>query len=93
MVEKVIFQFRARQTDGGTQYEIKHPREGIAVRYPSAMGVCLPFIRWMPSKPARRRARAKKAKSRNHMRRRLDFYEKLYQDMYGGDDYARSIVS
>ena len=86
MAERVIYEFRARQTDDGVQYEIKHPGGGKAVRYPSVLGICPPFFRWMPARSARRRARAMKAKSRNHMRRRLDFYEKLYQDMYGGDD-------
>ena len=83
MADKVIYEMRVERVNNRYQYRIRHPQEGLTVSFPAG-GKCRPvFFPVMRKKVMRLRNRRMREKSRQHMRRTLDFYEELYDQLYG----------
>lgn len=83
MTEKVIFEFRTKQDEKGLRYEIKYPAEGIAVHAPVRKDFCSPFIPCSSSKRDIKRVCRLRMRSSWQMRKTLDYYERMYEDLYG----------
>ncbi|MEA3441760.1 MAG: hypothetical protein U9R58_15905 [Chloroflexota bacterium] len=83
MTEKVIFEFRTRQDEKGMRYEIKYPADGIAVHAPAWKDFYPSFLPCSSSKREIKRACRLRLRSRWQMRKTLDFYERMYEDLYG----------
>jgi len=88
VAEKVIFEFRARREGDNYCYEIMHPEEGITVQTPAvkrSAGKTIPhpFFHGLPCRMAPKRTSRTRKKSRKRMRDTLDFYERIYDELYG----------
>lgn len=91
MAEKVIFEFRARREGDDCVYEIRHPEEGITVQIPAvkrSAGKTIPhpFFHGLPCMMVPKRTSRTRKKSRKRMRDTLDFYERIYDELYGGEE-------
>jgi hypothetical protein len=79
MSEKVIFEARVEETDDGYNYVFKHDKETFGESAPAFMKRFFPFSGkgpWAGMRKFRRLARRR-------MRRRLDFFERVYDELYG----------
>ena len=82
MSEKVIFEVRVEETEDGYNYVFKHDKETFGESGPDFMKRFFPVSGLGPGKKFRKfRKRAKR-----RMRRRLDFFEKVYDELYGKED-------
>lgn len=92
MAEKIIFEFRRTSGESGFQYEISHPAEGITVKVPGKAlkgrpAPMHPAFYWMAGPCG---APGSWKKSRRRMRKTLDFYESMYNELYGDMDEDQS---
>jgi hypothetical protein len=82
MSEKVLFEFRAEETEEGYNYEFRRDREALEEWMPSFMKSFLAYS----NKRYRKRMQKYHNVARRRMRRRLNFYEKMYDELYAEDD-------
>jgi len=75
MSEKVLFEFRVEEDEDGYTVVFKHDKETFPGWYPA--------IRKRFSERAMKYNRKHHMLSKRRMRRRLDFYEGMYEDIYG----------
>ena len=82
MNEKVIFEFRVEENEDGYNYVFKHDKETFGDSGPSFMK------RFFPSSTmgASKRLRKFRKLAKRQMRRRLDFFEQVYDEFYGHED-------
>ena len=82
MSEKVIFEFRVEETEDGFNYVVNHDKETFGEAGPAFMKRFLPFSSHGPSK----RLKKYRKFAKRRMRKRLDFFEKVYGELYGQED-------
>lgn len=82
MSEKVIFEFRVEENEDGYSYVFNHDKEAFGDLGPSFMK------RFFTSstKGASKRLRKFRKLAKRRMRRRLDFFEQAYDELYGHED-------
>ena len=85
MGEKVIFSFRVERSDASVQYEINHPEQGISARFVAPDRHNSTLKSWRPARYAKRKKMKINANMRKEMRRRLEFYRQVYDDLYKGE--------
>jgi hypothetical protein len=81
MSEKVLFEFRVEETDDGYNYVFKHDKETFGEAGPA-------FIKrfFSPSGESPRKGIYRFGKlAQRRMRRRLDFFEKVYDELYSDE--------
>ena len=79
MSEKVLFEFRVEETEDGYNYVVNHDKETFGESGPY-------FLRRFFSpmkKGSRKRFRKFRKVARRRMRRRLDYFERVYDELYG----------
>jgi hypothetical protein len=87
MGEKVIFEYRANESEGGFEIRFNSGSGGCAVFGPTIWGCCTTLD--APRSRGKKQSRHKrqfKEKSRRRMRDTLDFLERMYGDLYGGEE-------
>ena len=82
MSEKVLFEFRVEENEDGYSYVLEHDKEAFAEGCPSIMKYFLDST----AKKESRWMRIHRKRSKRRMRRRLDFFEKVYDEFYGHED-------
>jgi hypothetical protein len=82
MGEKVLFEFRIEETDDGYSYVFNHDKETFGDSGPFFMKRFFSPLKMGPS----RRFRKFHKIARRRMRRRLDFFERVYGELYGPED-------
>lgn len=82
MSEKVLFEFKAEETDDGYTYVFKHDKETFGDAGPSFLKR---FFGSSSRGPSRRFGKFRRM-ARRRMRRRLDFFENVYDELYGPED-------
>lgn len=82
MSEKVIFEFRVEEDEDGYDYVFKHDKETFGESGPAFMKRFLSFSGKGPGK----RVRKFRTLAKRRMRRRLDFFEKVFDELYGQED-------
>ena len=82
MSEKVIFEFRVEETEDGFNYVFNHDKETFGEAGPAFMKR---FIQSSGEGPGKRIRKFRKLAKRR-MRKRLDFFEKVYGELYGQED-------
>ena len=82
MSEKVIFEFRVDEKEDGYTYVFKHDKEALGEWGPSLMQRFLPSF----AKGVGKRLEIHRNLSKRRMRRRLDFFEKVYEELYSQED-------
>lgn len=82
MSEKVIFEFRVEENEDGYSYVFNHDKEAFGEWGPSFMK------RFFPSstKGASKRLRKFRKIAERRMRHRRDFFEKVYDELYGQEE-------
>ncbi len=84
MAEKVIFEFRAQRAEEGYQYEVRRGKKRFTVSKPFERECCPPvFVCFGPGIKSQNWSRRIRDDSRRRMRETLDFFEGLYDDLYG----------
>jgi hypothetical protein len=78
MSEKVLFEFRAEENEDGYTFAVKHDKDAFPFLFPFMRGRLSPAAR---EKMAKRWQRFHKF-SKRRMRRKLNFYERMYEDLY-----------
>lgn len=82
MAERVIFEFRADHDEGGCGFEFRHSMDDLFS--PSILACCRVMgVSGMPWAEGPRRSRRNRDKVRRHMRETLDFFERMYDDLFG----------
>ena len=87
MSEKVIFEFRVKENEGGCSIDFRHGGRHFTVPGPN-------FSAWCQESDsasvlhhgAPMWSHRKTDKAQNHMRETLDFLEQLYSDLFGDED-------
>jgi hypothetical protein len=79
MSEKVLFEFRTEENEDGYIFEVKHDKEAFPCWSPSLRKGFFPRVR----REMRRRLRKHRRSAKRRMRRNLDFYERVYEELYG----------
>jgi hypothetical protein len=79
MSEKVLFEFRAEENEDGYTIFVKHDKEAFPAWCPSIGGRFFPFFK----EDVVKRLHKYRKFSKRRMRRRLDLYERMYEDLYG----------
>ena len=88
MVEKVIFEFRA-DDEGGCGFDFGPGMDDLLG--PSILACCqVMSIPGMSHIGGSRRSRHFRDKARHHMRETLDFFERMYDDLFGGEESGES---
>ena len=91
MTEKVIFELRAEPSEEGTRYKVRRGDGDFKILKPSKRGFRPPIlfcpVPWVRGPWRSRRLRNK---SRRRMRATLDFYEQMYDDLYGEPEEDKS---
>jgi hypothetical protein len=82
MSEKVLFEFRVEETDDGYNYVFNHDKETFGDSGPDFMKRFFSASKVGP----RRRFRKFRKHAKRRMRRRLDFFEKVYDEFYGPEE-------
>lgn len=82
MSEKVIFEFRVEESEDGFNYVFKHDKETFGEAGPSFMKRFFPSFTMEPSNKLQKFHKIAKRR----MRRRLDFFEKVYDELYSQED-------
>lgn len=81
MTEKVIFEFRVKHDEEGGGFEVRHGEDlGFWACCPPHDIPRPPSARW-PKPPHSGRDRV-----RHHMRETLDFFEQMYDDLFGEEE-------
>lgn len=78
MGEKILLEFRVEENEDGYTFEVKHDKEMFPFWFPS-------FKRSSFSRSRReimRRLRKHRKFAKRRMRRNLDFYERMYEELY-----------
>ncbi len=90
MAEKVIFEFRAEPGEGGCGFSFRHDTDEWL--FPASLWACCQMMGTSerPRAEGKRRSRGPKHKVRRHMRDTLDFYEQLYEDLFGRETSEES---
>ena len=78
MSEKVIFEFRVEETEDGFNYVFNHDKETFGEAGPAFMKRFLSASAEGPGKKVRKFRKLAKRR----MRKRLDFFEKAYKELY-----------
>ena len=85
MAEKVIFEFHAQNNgEGACGFEFGHGKRRCRMSGPDVWAWC-----WrehesrVPGSGRSERPRHKRGRARQHMRETLDFFEELYDDLFG----------
>ena len=79
MEEKVLFEFRVEETEDGYTFAVRHDKEAFP-------HWCPPIKRGSFSRSRRgmmRHLRRHRKSAKRWMRRNLDFYERMYEELYG----------
>lgn len=85
MAEKVIFEFHAENGESGYGFGFKQGMDGCMVFAPFDLACCRSmFIPGMPSAGGPRRYHRLRDKTRRRIGETLDFFERMYDDLYGG---------
>ena len=79
MSEKVLFEFRAEENEDGYSVVVKHDKEALSDWCPPFSGRFFQSLR----KDVKRRMRRHRGLSKRRMRRGLNFYERMYEELYG----------
>jgi len=82
MSEKVIFEFRVEETEDGFTYVFNHDKETFGEQGPAFMKR---FFSASAKGPGKRVRKFRKLAKRR-MRKRLDFFEKVYSELYDQED-------
>ena len=82
MSEKVLFEFRAEENEDGYSVIVKHDKEALSDWCPPIRGHFFRSLKNDLMKGMRRHRRL----SKRRMRRGLDFYERMYEELYGSED-------
>lgn len=91
MAEKVIFEFRARRDEDGCGFEVRHGQGHFTVLGPDIGACCRPGgIPGGPRAGGARRSHRRSDKVRSHMRETLDFFERMYEDLFGEEESGGS---
>ncbi|OGO18370.1 MAG: hypothetical protein A2Z14_15485 [Chloroflexi bacterium RBG_16_48_8] len=79
MSEKVLFEFRAEEDEDGYTFVVKHDKEAIPAWCPAIKNRSFPSLK----EGAMKRFRKYRTLSKRRMRRRLNFFERMYEELYG----------
>ena len=82
MSEKVLFEFRAEENEDGYSVIVKHDKEALSDWCPAIRGRFFQSLK----KDLRKRMRSYRMFSKRRMRRGLNFYERMYEELYGSED-------
>ncbi len=87
MAEKVIFEFRAEEGEDGYRFEFRNPDLDCMGLTPFLMSCCqtAPMGGLFGGRASSKHSRAK---ARRRMRNTLDFFQKMYDDLYGEDEVS-----
>ena len=89
MAEKVIFEFRADRDEGGCGFHFGSGMDGLFD--PSILACCRAAgIPGMPRAGGPKRSRRSRDHGRHHMRETLDFFERMYNDLFSGAASSQS---
>lgn len=84
MAEKVIFEFRGSNGEGGFEFGIMHGMDGCMVDPPPGLACYQSmFFHGMRRSRGSRRANHFRDKTRRRIGETLDFFERMYDDLYG----------
>jgi hypothetical protein len=79
MSEKVLFEFRAEEKEDGYNVSVKHDKEALSDWCPAIRSRFFQSVKRGMTKRMRHYRRF----SKRGMRRGLNFYERMYEDLYG----------
>jgi hypothetical protein len=82
MSEKVLFEFRAEENEDGYSIIVKRDKEALSDWCPPIRGRFFQSLKNDLRKGMRRHRRL----SKRRMRRGLNFYERMYEELYGSID-------
>jgi hypothetical protein len=82
MSEKVLFEFRAEENEDGYNVIVKHDKEALSDWCPPIRGRFFQSLR----KDVKKRMHRHRRLSKRRMRRGLNFYERMYGELYGSVD-------
>jgi hypothetical protein len=83
MAEKVIFEFRVTDDEKGRGFCVRHDGDCAEVFAPILVTGCQEGpVPWVDFSPSSRRHHRNKQKARRHTRHTLDFFERVYDDLF-----------
>jgi len=86
MAEKVIFEFRADRDERSCGFEFGHDMDDWPFG-PSILACCEVIgVAGMPHTGRPRRSRRNRDRVRHPMRETLDFFERMYDDLFGQEE-------
>lgn len=91
MAEKVIFEFRATRDKDGCAFEFKHGEDHFTLFGPDIWACCPAEGIPGESRVERvKRSRRSRDRVRRRMRETLDLFERMYDDLFGGERLDQS---
>jgi hypothetical protein len=82
MSEKVLLEFRAEEIEDGYSVFVKHDKEALSDWCPAIRSYFFQSLK----KDLRKRMHNYRRFSKRRMRRGLNFYERMYEELYGSED-------
>jgi len=86
VTEKVLFEMHSLSEGDQIVYEIRHPQEGIEVKIREVRRCNSPLCSSFHGRRRYGKLRRKREDSRRQLRRTLDFYERLFDELYDDSD-------
>ncbi len=92
MAEKVIFEFRVKRDEDGCGFEVRRGEGRLGVFGPD-IGACCPpgGFPGMPQPGPPPGFPPGKDRLRNNMRETLDFFERIYDDLFGEEESDENV--
>jgi hypothetical protein len=94
MAEKIILEFRADDHEDGCGCGYGHGWDSFLAFGPAIMAFCTEMgVPGAPPAERPQQAHGRRDKARHDMRETLDFFERMYDDLFGGEASSESGAS